>query len=252
MCRPCITTPGSSGSADSRRCAARLQDQKPKPSPEYPTVYIPSGIKNSQFEIDTCLPSVFFMCSGISPLEKGSGGAARTVHHNTTHVAASPEKFRSWPEFYEIRNTARDLNIGSAEKSKWNDFFRDLVNFEDEALLGGSGNREDRRLRLRKDIIDNKVVPENLVQRFGTLRYPIYDCSDHLGQSFLEAKAGRKPINLCYICQMTLKFRVGNCSDDEDQYLRAFKLRNRARNPASCAEVICGLICHSWKGESEA
>lgn len=104
---------------------------------------------------------------------------------------------------------------------------------------------------MEKEACDNKVtirdrlgfiagnIPAAYRQKLAVIR----DCSGHLGQAFSEDEKGRKPISGCYLCQMTLKYRVADEGPDMHHAIQKFELGDRDNNPASCVEVLCSALC---------
>ncbi|KAH6622712.1 hypothetical protein F5144DRAFT_632158 [Chaetomium tenue] len=155
--------------------------------------------------IDACTAQVFFVCSGIDP----DGG----LLHPTTHIGASLERFKSWPEFWNLRRSARKKNIGSNDVAKWLEFFNDLKALEQAAGIDKDNPVE--RLLFRKKLVAGEM-PDEYKQQYQQKLARIRDLHRHLGQAFSEREEGWVAINSCYLCQGTEGYTILDPGQDPE------------------------------------
>lgn len=185
---------------------------------------VQSAANKSVHFTDKFTPLVVFVCTGF-----GHAGQ----QHNCSHVGATQERLKSWPQLQGLRRKGRDASIPARVHSAWRAAFRTT----EEAEKGLDGKR---LVSKRKEMIGPTIpIPTRLIP-------PLHDFRCHAGQAFLAEADGRlRPIPCCYMCKFTLKF-CELCTDrnDLDGTLARFDMRGRKKYPASCAEV-------AWIGVSE-
>ncbi|PHH74533.1 hypothetical protein CDD82_4891 [Ophiocordyceps australis] len=177
------------------------------------------------------VPNAIFVCTG-----RGQSGCV----HSNTRTGGSQEQIRAWPELFQIRKLARDASIPNAVHEAWKGFFEKMK-------VAEGGLRKKDLTKRRVEIFKGTHPPGDPIQR-------ISDCSQHQGIALKPSTEGiATSIPCCYVCKLSMGYDEPY-KDDSHQgstlqdVLSTFNIGGRARNPTSCAEVVCHVRCQNLHG----